>query len=73
MISEFRGLTIVPHLLARDVRDEFRIQCCCIRKRRRNWRVVKHRIDKPSAYQCGNTIYMHPELVAALPRKESPT
>lgn len=62
------GFTIIPHPLAREVRDEFRVERCQIPKRRRRWRVVKHRIDRPGAYQCGDVIYMHPELVAKLPR-----
>ncbi len=60
------GLKIVPHSLAREVRDEWKIEACQTRKRRRNWRVVKHHIDRPGAYQIGSTIYMHPDLVAKL-------
>lgn len=60
------GLKIVAHPLAREVRDEWRVEAHPIRKRRRNWRVVKHHIDRPGAYQIGNTIYMHPDLVAKL-------
>ena len=60
------GLNIVPHALAREVRDEWKVEACKTRKRRRNWRVVKHHIDRPCAWQIGNTIYMHPDLVAKL-------
>lgn len=60
------GVNIVPHALAIEARDEWRVEAHPIRKRRRNWRVVKRHIVKPSAYQIGNTIYMHPDLVARL-------
>ena len=60
------GLNIVLHPLAREVRDEWRVERHPIPKRRRRWRVVKHRIDRPGAYQIGNTIYMHPDLVEKL-------
>ena len=60
------GVKIVPHALAREVRDEWKVEAHPTRKRRRNWRVVKRRIDRPGAYQIGNTIYMHPDLVEKL-------
>lgn len=62
------GLRIVAHPLAREVRDEWRVEAMPIRKRRNNWRVVKHRIDRPGMYQVGNTIYAHPEIVEQLRR-----
>lgn len=61
------GMNIVSHPLAREVRDEWRVERHPIPKHRRGWRVVKHRIDRPGAYMVGTTIYMHPELVAQLP------
>jgi hypothetical protein len=66
------GLNIVAHPLAREVRDVWKIERHPTWKRRRRWCVVKHHIDRPGAYQCGNTIYMHPELVAMLPRAVAP-
>ena len=60
------GLKIVPHQLAREVRDEWRVEKHPTQKRRRQWRVVKHHIDRPGAYKMGSTIYMHPELVDLL-------
>lgn len=60
------GVKIVPHAMAREVRDEWRVEPHPTRKRRRNWRVVRHHIDRPGAYQIGSTIYMHPDLVAIL-------
>ena len=60
------GLLIVPHPLARERRVEWKVEPWPIKKRRRNWRVVKHHIDQPGVYQVGNTIYMHPDLVAKL-------
>lgn len=62
------GMQIVPHQLAREVRDEWRVEKNPIQKRRRGWRVVKHRIDRPGAYQIGNVIYMHPDLFSELQR-----
>lgn len=60
------GLKIIPHALAREVRDEFRVERHPTAKRRRRWRVVKHHIDRPGCYQVGNVLYMHPELLARL-------
>ena len=62
------GLKIVPHTLAREVRDEWRVEKHPIPKRRRKWRVVKHHIDRPGCFQMGDTLYMHPDLIAKLPR-----
>lgn len=66
------GLDIVAHPLALDVRDEWRVEPWPRRKRRRGWRVVKHRTERPGAYRIGNTIYAHPEIIATL-RKEIQT
>lgn len=60
------GVKIVAHALAREVSDEWHIERHPIKKRRKNWRVVKHHIDRPGAYQVGDVIYMHPDLVAQL-------
>ena len=60
------GLKIVEHPLALEVRTEWKIEAMPIAKRRRKWRVVKHRIERPGAYQVGATVYMHPELFAKL-------
>lgn len=62
------GLRIVSHNLASEVRDEWRVERHPTKKKRRNWRAVKHRIDRPCAYRVGDVIYMHPDLVAKLPR-----
>lgn len=56
------GMNIVPHSLAVDQRME--VQRHPIKKRRRNWRVV--RVERPGCWQIGNTFYMHPELVQKL-------
>lgn len=69
---EMFGLKIVPHFLAREIRDEYRMERSAIPKRRKAWRVIKHRIDRPCAFQAGNTIYMHPDLVAKLPKGPPP-
>lgn len=66
------GLKIVPHQLAREVRDEWRVERHSTRKKRRNWRAVKRRIDRPGAFQVGDVIYMHPDLVAKLPKAGPP-
>lgn len=60
---------IVPHALAREVRDEWKVESHPIKKRRRNWRVVKRHIDRPGAYRVGNTIYLHPDLFEAMKQK----
>ena len=57
------GLDIVSHPLAREVRDEWKVEAHPIRKHRRNWQVVKHHVDRPCAVQVGNTIYAHPTIV----------
>lgn len=56
------GMNIVPHPLAVTRRME--VQRHPIKKRRRNWSVV--RVERPGCYQIGNTFYMHPELVQKL-------
>lgn len=61
-------MLIVPNTLAREVRTEYRVTRWAAGrdKKRKNWRVVRVEIDRPSAYSIGNTIYMHPDLVAKL-------
>ncbi len=69
-MTSLLGLHIVPHPLAREVRVEFKV-CRWSpgkKKRRNNWRVMRVEINRPGCYRVGNTIYMHPELVAKLPR-----
>jgi len=60
------GLTVVSAPMAREVRTVWRIERNPIKKRRRNWLVVKHRIDRPAMYRSGNTLFVHPELLAKL-------
>lgn len=60
------GMRVVSHPLAREVRDEWKVEPWPIKKHRRGWRVVKHHIDRPGCYQVGDTLYMHPELVTKL-------
>ena len=60
------GLNIVSTPMAREVRTEWRVEPHPIKKRRRGWQVVKHQINRPGAYQSGNTIYAHPEIVDQL-------
>ena len=60
------GMNIVPHPLAREVRDEFRVERAPGRPRRRRWVVKAHRIDRPCAFVMGGTVFMHPDLVAKL-------
>lgn len=72
MPSSCLGLNIVPTWLARDVRTEFKVTRWSTRnKKRKNWRVMKITIDRPGCYQSGNTLFMHPDLIALLP--DSPT
>lgn len=62
------GFKIVTHPLAVDVRVEYRlIRWASGRdKKRKNWRVVRIETKRPCAYKIGNTLYMHPDLVAKL-------
>lgn len=68
MISHFLGLTIVPSMMAFVTREVWLVGRHPIRKRRRNWRVVKHRIEEPAMIQSGSVIYMHPDLIAKFPK-----
>lgn len=61
MINMF-GLIIVPHKMAVEFSYEFVVEPWPIRKRRRNWRVVKRSIYKPAAWKVGNVIYAHPDI-----------
>jgi hypothetical protein len=65
-----RGLNIMSHQLAREVRDEFRVERNHREKRRHNWRVVRHHIDRPGIIIANGVVYMHPDLVAKLLRKK---
>ena len=56
------GLNIIAHPLATQI--AYVVQRHPIRKRRRNWRVV--RVEQPGCWQMGNTFYMHPVLVQRL-------
>ena len=69
VINHLLGLKIIPHPLARDVRDVWEVVPYNLRARRRRWRVVKRHIDRPGCYQCGDVLYMHPELIAKLPKR----
>ena len=63
------GMKIIPHSLAREVRTEFKVTRHAARdKKRKNWRVLRVEINRPGCYQVGNVLYMHPELIAKLPR-----
>lgn len=67
-MSALLGLRIIPHLLARDIRTEFKVARWSVKnKRRKNWRVVRVEINRPGCWRVGDTLYMHPELIARLP------
>lgn len=67
MADAFGGMSVVLNPLAREVRTEHRVERNAIRKRRRNWRVVVHHIDRPGCYVIGgHTLVVHPDLKAAL-------
>lgn len=67
-IADFMGLKIVPHELARDVRTVFKVTRWQTRdKKRKNWRVTRIEINRPGCLQIGDTLYMHPDLIAKLP------
>jgi hypothetical protein len=66
-VSALLGFRIVPATMARDRCVEFKLERWTSKaKRRKNWRVVRVEIDRPGCYQVGNTLYMHPELIARL-------
>ena len=67
-MTNIGGKPIYPSEFAREVRDEFRVERMPIAKRRRNWRVVKHHIDRPGCFMTANAIFMHPDLIAKLPK-----
>ena len=60
------GMRIIPNPLARDVRYEWKVEPHPIPKKRKRWRVVKHYINRPGCYVMGNTLHMHPDLIAEL-------
>lgn len=63
------GLKIVPHTLARDVRTEFKVaRCGPYNRKRKRYYVLRVEINRPGCWQVGDTLYMHPELIAKLPR-----
>ena len=66
MYRTIYGLDVVSAPMAREVRTEWRIERNPRKKRRRNWLVVKHQIDRPAMYRSGNTLFVHPELLAKL-------
>lgn len=62
MTMSLYGMNVVSQPLAVDRRME--VQRHPIKKRRRQWRVV--RVERPGCWQIGNTFYMHPELIEKL-------
>ena len=71
-MTMWNGIKIVPHPLAREVRTEFKIARWPLRKRRSSWMVQRVEINRPGCLQIGDTLYMHPDLVAKLPRSLTP-
>jgi hypothetical protein len=65
------GIRIVPNKLALDVRFEWKVERHPTPKKRRQWRVVKHRIELPGCYQVGDMFYVHPELIERLRKATS--
>ena len=71
----FGGLKVVANELCASYRTEFKVERHPIKKRRRNWRVVRHTVrDISRTIVVGDTVYMHPEvfekLIAAVPAQE---
>jgi len=64
------GLNIVPHPLAREIRTEFKVSRWATRdKKRKCWRVMRVEVNRPCALKVGNTLFMHPDLIAHLPQQ----
>lgn len=67
-MTAFLGLKIVSQPLAVERRTEFKVEPHGTRrKRRKAWRVVRVDIERPAAFKTGDTVYMHPDLIAKLP------
>lgn len=66
------GVTVIAHPLAREIREVWEIEKSPIKKRRRNWRVVKNVINRPGCYMMGGVMYMHPDLISKLRLASSP-
>ena len=66
MSNNIFGLNIVEHNLAIERIKKWKVEAMPIKKKRRNWRVVMSIIEKPSAYQLGNTIYAHHDIIDKL-------
>ena len=60
------GISITASALAVHSFTEFRVVRISSRKRRKAWRVDRVVTERPACYQMGNTLVMHPSLVAKL-------
>ena len=65
------GLKIVPNTLARDVRTEFKVaRCEPYNRKRKRYYVQRIEINRAGCWRVGDTLYMHPELIAAMPEQK---
>lgn len=61
------GIRIVSSPLATTRKVWYTVERHGMRKRRRNWKSVRHETQVPAAYQdAAGTIYMHPDLYQKL-------
>ena len=66
------GIRVVEHPLAIDVVHRVSVVRWPVKKRRRGWRVLKERIEKPACWKMADgTLYMHPTLYAQLKNHDS--
>jgi len=66
------GIRIVSSPLATTRKVWFTVERHGMRKRRRNWKSVRHETQAPAALKdSAGTIYMHPEIYAKL-KAETP-
>jgi len=68
------GTRIHSNPLCIKVEVTWRIERHPIRKRRRNWRVVRHEASTPCAFKLADgSVVMHPDLYSQLKQATHPT
>ena len=60
------GFDIIVNPFCETVKVSYELRRNAIKKRRRNWSVVRVQTTEPAAYMMAGRIYAHPSLVAKL-------